>query len=76
MRRIEVAVHDSGPGIAPRDAARIFEPFYSTKPEGMGIGLAICRSIVESHGGRLWFDAGHGAGATFRFQLPAAGETA
>jgi len=72
-RRIEVSVHDSGPGVAPRMAEKVFEPFYSTKDDGMGIGLAICRSIVENHGGRLWLDAGLGAGATFRFQLPAAG---
>ena len=72
MRRIEVSVHDSGPGVHARLAERVFEPFYSTKPDGMGIGLAICRSIVESHSGRLWLDAGNGAGATFRFQLPAA----
>jgi signal transduction histidine kinase len=72
LRRIEVSVHDSGPGVQPRLAERVFEPFYSTKPEGMGIGLAICRSIVENHGGRLWLDTGNGAGATFRFQLPAA----
>ena len=70
MRRIEVSVHDSGPGVPARLAERVFEPFYSTKPEGMGLGLALCRSIVESHGGRLWLDAGHGPGATFRFQLP------
>jgi signal transduction histidine kinase len=76
MRRLEVSVHDSGPGVPARLAGHVFEPFYSTKAEGMGIGLAICRSIVENHGGRLWLDAGHGAGATFRFQLPAAGEAA
>ena len=71
MRRIEVSVRDSGPGVEARLAGRVFEPFYSTKPDGMGLGLAICRSIVENHGGRLWLDPGAGPGATFRFQLPA-----
>lgn len=65
-----VQVQDNGPGIGPKQAEHIFEPFFSTKPEGVGMGLAISRSIVESHGGRLWVEAGSN-GALFEFTLPA-----
>jgi C4-dicarboxylate-specific signal transduction histidine kinase len=67
-----VAVKDSGPGLAADNLERILEPFYSTKPDGMGMGLAICRSIVEAHGGRLWVEANEPRGAVFRFTLPMA----
>jgi C4-dicarboxylate-specific signal transduction histidine kinase len=69
--RVEFSVADCGPGIPPDDLGRIFEPFVSTKAQGLGLGLAICRSIVEAHGGRLW--AGHNAdgGATLHGELPA-----
>jgi PAS domain S-box-containing protein len=69
---VVVAVRDSGPGIAPENLDRVFEPFYSSKSSGMGMGLAICRSIIDAHGGRLWADANESAGAVFRFTLPAA----
>jgi signal transduction histidine kinase len=68
---VEVAVSDSGPGLAPEVAGRLFEPFVSTKPNGMGVGLSICRSIVEAHGGRLWAEPSTGGGTVFRFTLPA-----
>ena len=69
-----VRVIDSGPGIEPGNEERIFEPFYSTKATGLGIGLAVCRSIVESHGGRLRYVPNPGGGAAFEFTLPIADE--
>ena len=68
---IAVAVQDSGPGLDPKDADQIFEAFYTTKPAGIGMGLAISRSIVEAHGGTLWATTNDDKGATFQFTLPA-----
>jgi signal transduction histidine kinase len=65
-----VEVRDSGPGLDPADLERLFESFYTTKPEGMGMGLAISRSIVEAHGGRIWAMPNEPHGAVFRFSLP------
>jgi PAS domain S-box-containing protein len=65
-----VTVRDSGPGLAPATLDRVFESFYTTKPSGMGLGLSICRSIVEAHGGRLWAGANEPRGAVFQFTLP------
>jgi len=65
-----IAVRDSGPGVDPHSRDRLFDAFYTTKPEGLGMGLAICRSIVESHGGRLWATANVPRGAVFQFTLP------
>ena len=66
-----IALQDSGPGFAAESFGRIFEAFYTTKPHGLGIGLSICRSIVETHGGRLWASANERRGATVQFTLPA-----
>jgi signal transduction histidine kinase len=64
-----VMVRDSGPGLAPAALERAFEPFYTTKSSGLGMGLSICRSIVEAHGGRLWWSANEPRGAVFHFTL-------
>jgi PAS domain S-box-containing protein len=68
---VEVAVCDCGKGIVGGNLAQVFEPFFTTKPEGMGMGLAICRSIVQAHGGRLWLSTDQPRGCTFHFTLPA-----
>ncbi len=67
---IEVSVSDTGTGVNPSVANRIFEPFVTTKPEGMGLGLLVTRTIVESHGGRIWFTSSPDSGSTFSFTLP------
>ncbi|MGE0311385.1 MAG: PAS domain S-box protein [Lautropia sp.] len=74
--QIEFAVADLGPGLSAEMQGRLFEPFFTTKAEGMGIGLNICRSIVESHGGRLWVEPNQPSGCVFRFVLPAAAPSA
>jgi len=71
-RTVSLAVEDNGIGVEPDQWDRLFEPFHTTKPNGMGIGLSIFRSIVESHGGRLWAERNAGSGMTFRFSLPVA----
>jgi signal transduction histidine kinase len=62
-------MQDSGVGFDPQSAERMFDPFHTTKPGGLGMGLSISRSIVESHGGRLWAVSNEGPGATFQFTL-------
>ena len=69
-----VAVRDSGPGLDPENLERVFEAFYTTKTSGMGMGLSICRSIIDAHGGRLWAGVNEPRGAVFQFTLPRAGE--
>ncbi|MGY4331835.1 C4-dicarboxylate-specific signal transduction histidine kinase [Bradyrhizobium sp. LB7.2] len=67
---IVVSIADSGPGLSPEGLARLFEPFYTTKPGGLGVGLSICRSIIISQGGRLWAAANEPRGAVFQFTVP------
>jgi two-component system sensor kinase FixL len=67
---VETAVMDTGPGLAPEIAANLFQPFVSTKAKGMGLGLSICRTIIEAHGGRLTAEANPAGGTVFRFTLP------
>jgi signal transduction histidine kinase len=70
--QIEISVNDTGPGLPLSKADHIFAAFFTTKPQGSGMGLAISKSIVESHGGRIWANGDGGRGATFHFTLPAA----
>jgi C4-dicarboxylate-specific signal transduction histidine kinase len=69
-----VTVRDSGPGIDSEHVDRLFTPFYTTKTSGIGMGLSICKSIIDAHGGKLWAEANQPRGAVFRFTLPAAGQ--
>ena len=73
---VRVVVRDWGPGLTPEsaDVDRIFDAFYTTKPDGMGMGLSICRSIIEAHGGRLWATPNAPQGAIFQFTLPQLGQ--
>lgn len=69
---VRVSVADKGIGLAPEVVSSLFQPFVTTKGQGLGIGLSICRSIVESHGGKLWAEANEGGGSVFAFRIPAA----
>jgi signal transduction histidine kinase len=70
--QIQISIQDSGPGLPVGKIDQIFDAFFTTKPQGSGMGLAICRSIVDSHGGHLWATSNEGRGAVFHFALPAA----
>ncbi len=70
---IEVTVEDTGHGITQQTLEHIFDPFFTTKSSGLGLGLPICRSIIEAHGGHLWVTEGNQRGATFHFTLPIVG---
>jgi two-component system sensor kinase FixL len=72
---VEIAVADTGPGVSEEIAAKLFQPFVTSKPHGMGVGLSISRTIVETDGGKIWSEPNTGGGATFRFTLPAARES-
>jgi signal transduction histidine kinase len=71
LESVTVSVRDSGTGIDPQKADHLFDAFFTTKPQGMGMGLSICRNIISAHGGRLSSGANTGPGATFEFTLPA-----
>ena len=70
-QQVLVSVTDCGAGISAKDADQLFNAFFTTKAHGMSMGLSICRSIIEAHGGRLWAGANHPNGATFQFTVPA-----
>jgi C4-dicarboxylate-specific signal transduction histidine kinase len=68
--QVRVSIQDSGIGVSPEEMGRLFEPFYTTRPQGMGMGLPISRSIIEAHGGRLWAESTLSEGSVFQFTLP------
>ena len=68
---VEVSVADTGTGISPDIAEQLFQPFVTTKPQGMGVGLSISRTIIEAHGGQIWTESNPGGGAIFKFTLRA-----
>ncbi len=68
--QVQVTVEDSGIGLDPNTTSKIFDPFYTTKPGGMGMGLSVSRSILQTHGGRLWAAAKDGPGTVFHISLP------
>ena len=70
VQNVSVSVRDYGMGFDPENIDRIFEPFYTNKPGGLGIGLSVVRSIIDAHGGRLWAENNPGRGATFYFTVP------
>jgi len=74
QRRVEMSVTDSGRGILPEKLPRLFESFFTTKENGMGLGLAIARSIIDSHQGQIFAENNSDVGATFRFDLPVSDE--
>jgi signal transduction histidine kinase len=69
---VVVRIADVGPGLDPQTIEHVFDPYYTTKPDGLGMGLAICRSIIDAHKGRLWASANQPRGAVFQFTLPVA----
>ena len=69
-RTAAIVVHDQGPGIAPRDRRKVFDMFYSTKPGGTGLGLSLCREIIEAHEGRIRVESAVGKGTRFTLRLP------
>jgi len=71
----EIFVSDTGHGIAPQVAAQLFQPFMTTKQQGMGVGLSISRTIIEAHGGKIWVEPNPGGGSIFRFTLPTVQQT-
>jgi len=73
-KQLTISVSDTGVGLPAESIERMFDAFHTTKPQGTGMGLAITRSIVESHGGRVWATPNQGAGATFHFTLPVEAE--
>ena len=70
---VRVSIADTGSGIDPANLNRVFKPMFTTKARGMGMGLSICKSIIESHNGRIWVTAGSPRGSIFQFELPASG---
>ena len=68
--QVLISIRDTGIGLPPEQADKVFDSFFTTKPQGTGMGLSICRSIIESHGGRLWATGNPDRGTTFQFTLP------